>query len=75
MYRFRIKEIMDQRGVSMGELSRKANIPINTVRKLVRNTPGYSPNMETLLKVARYLGVTLDELYEEVEDEQEKPEP
>ncbi len=69
MHRLRVKEVMDEKGVSMGGLSRGANIPINTVRKLVRNTPGYSPNMETLLRVARFLGVTLDNLYEEIDDE------
>jgi transcriptional regulator with XRE-family HTH domain len=68
-YRLRVKEVMEEKGVSMGALSRGANIPINTVRKLVRNTPGYSPTMETVLRVAKYLGVTLNDLYEEIEDE------
>lgn len=40
---------MEEKGVSMGALSRGANVPINTVRKMVRNVPGYSPTMETLL--------------------------
>ena len=71
MHRLRVKEVMEEHGVSMGALSRGANIPINTVRKLVRNTPGYSPTMETLLRVATYLGVTLNDLYETVENESE----
>jgi len=54
MYRLRVKEVIEEKGVSMGALSRGANIPINTVRKLVRNTPKYSPTMETLLRVATY---------------------
>ena len=66
MHRLRIKEVMEEKSVSMGMLSRGANIPINTVRKLVRNTPNYSPTMDTLLKVASYLGVTLNDLYEEI---------
>jgi transcriptional regulator with XRE-family HTH domain len=67
MSRLRVKEVMEEKGVSMGMLSRGANIPINTVRKLVRNTPGYSPTMNTLLRVAAYLGVTLNDLYTEDE--------
>lgn len=67
MRRFRVKEVMDEKGVTMGGLSRGADIPINTVRKLVRNTPNYSPNMDTMIKVADYLGVKLDDLYTEIE--------
>ncbi len=72
MHKLRVKEVMEEKGVSMGGLSRGANIPINTVRKLVRNTPGYSPNMDTLLRVARFLEVTLNDLYEEVENDKEE---
>jgi DNA-binding Xre family transcriptional regulator len=64
MTKLRVKEVMQEKDVSMGMLSRGANVPINTVRKLVRNTPGYSPTMDTLLRVASYLGVTLNDLYE-----------
>ncbi len=67
MYKLRVKEVMGEKSVSMGALSRGANVPINTVRKLVRNTPNYSPTMDTLLRVATYLGVTLNDLYEEVD--------
>lgn len=70
MHRLRVKEVMKEKGVSMGQLSRGANVPINTVRKLVRNTPNYSPTMETLLRVADYLGVTLNDLY--TNDDNEK---
>ncbi len=68
MYRLRVKAVLKEKGVSMGLLSRGANLHMNTVRLLVRNGD-YDPSMSTLLKVAAYLGVTLDELYEEVEEE------
>ena len=72
MHRLRVKEVMEEKGVSMGALSRGANVPINTVRKMVRNIPGYSPTMETLLSVADFLGVTLNDLY--TTDEKKDPE-
>lgn len=70
MYRLRVKQVMEEKGVSMGKLSRGADIPINTVRKLVRNTPNYSPTMDTLLRVADYLEVTLNDLYEHIADDE-----
>lgn len=65
MKRFRVKELMDEQGVSMNALSRGANITINTVRKLVRNDPTYEPYAETLMRVSKFLGVKIDDLYSE----------
>lgn len=67
MYRLRVKELLKEKGMSMGLLSRKANLHMNTVRLLVRNGD-YDPNMSTLLKVAECLGVTLNDLYEKIDD-------
>jgi DNA-binding XRE family transcriptional regulator len=62
MYRLRVKELLKEKGMSMGMLSRGANLHMNTVRLLVRDE-NYDPNMSTLLKVAKFLGVTLNDLY------------
>jgi DNA-binding XRE family transcriptional regulator len=70
MYRLRVKELLKEKGVSMGMLSRGANLHMNTVRLLVRDE-NYDPNMSTLLKVAKFLGVTLNDLY--YDDETSKP--
>lgn len=61
-YRLRLKEILREKGISQGKLSRGADITPNTIRRLV-NDPGYSPNVYTLRKIADYLGVTLDDLF------------
>lgn len=61
-FRLRIGEILKEKGVTMGKLSRGADIPISTVRRLVKD-PSYNPRSETLAKVARYLGVSMDDLY------------
>jgi len=70
MYRLRVKELLKEKGVSMGMLSRGANLHMNTVRLLVRDE-NYDPNMSTLLKVAKFLGVTLNDLY--YDDETSEP--
>lgn len=67
-YRLRVNEVMAEKGVSMGMLMRGTGLPRETVRKLVRAPIDYSPNMDTLIKVAQFLGVTLNDLYEVTED-------
>ncbi|HEU5377353.1 MAG TPA: helix-turn-helix transcriptional regulator [Ktedonobacteraceae bacterium] len=62
MYRLRLKEILKEKNVSQGQLSRGADIAINTIRNMV-NKPSYVPNANTLKKIASYLGVTMDDLY------------
>ena len=72
-YRLRVKEILRERDMSMGKLSRGADVPLNTVRRMV-NDPTYNPTAATLRKVADYLGLTMDELYKKVADDKESPE-
>jgi transcriptional regulator with XRE-family HTH domain len=61
-YRLRVKEVLKEKGISIGKLSRGADIPIGMVRRMV-NDPNYNPTGETLAKAARYLGVSMDDLY------------
>lgn len=61
-YRLRVKEVLQEKGISQGLLSRGANIPIGMVRRMVRD-PSYNPSGETLAKAARFLGVWVDDLY------------
>lgn len=66
MYRLRVKEILKEKNISMGKLSRGADLPMSTVVRLC-NDEHYNPTILTLRKVADYLEVTTDELY--VKDE------
>ena len=68
MRRLRIKELLEEKGVSQGKFSRGADIPPNTVRRMM-NDPTYNPTAETLMRAARYLGVRLDDLYTEEDGE------
>jgi transcriptional regulator with XRE-family HTH domain len=62
MLRLRVKELLEERNISQGKLSRGADIPSSTVRRLIHDKD-YQPNLGTLDKVAKYLGVTIDSLY------------
>ncbi len=63
-YRLRLKEVLQEKHVSQGQLSRGADVALNTVRKMA-NEPNYTPNANTLRKIADYLGVSMDYLYYE----------
>ncbi len=69
MRRLRIKELLKEKGVSQGMLSRGADIPPQTIQRMIKD-PTYNAESHTLIKAADFLGVTLDELYEKVEDEE-----
>jgi transcriptional regulator with XRE-family HTH domain len=62
MFRLRVKEILEERKIPVGRMSREANVPITMARKMVKD-PNYIPSIPTLDKVAKYLGVSIEELY------------
>jgi DNA-binding Xre family transcriptional regulator len=61
-FRLRVDEILKEKKITTGKLSRGADIPISTVRRMVKE-PTYQPRLDTLAKAARYLGVSVDDLY------------
>jgi transcriptional regulator with XRE-family HTH domain len=63
MVKLKIRQICKERGISMGKLSRGADIDYTTVTRLFQDK-NYSPTLETLNKVAVYLSLTIDELIE-----------
>ncbi|MEO7020160.1 MAG: helix-turn-helix transcriptional regulator [Ktedonobacteraceae bacterium] len=67
MYRLRVKEIIDERKISMGKLSRGADVPLSMVSRIC-NDKNYNPTMATIRKIADYLGLTMDELYTKDQD-------
>lgn len=69
-FRLRLKEVLKEKGITMGKLSRGADIPISTVRRMV-NDPNYNPSSATLAKAARYLETSMDDLW--YDDETENP--
>jgi transcriptional regulator with XRE-family HTH domain len=63
-----VKEIAEQRGMSMGKLERLADLSHPTVRDIFRN-PYKEVTSTTLAKLATALGVPVSDLFEEVADD------
>ena len=64
----RIKEILDEKGISQTWLAHKLNKSFNTVNSYVCNRS--QPTLETLLTIAKILNVDVRLLIENNEDEQ-----
>jgi transcriptional regulator with XRE-family HTH domain len=69
MAKLRVKEIAQQKGISMGKLSRSSDVDMNTLGR-VYHDPDYSPTLFTLEKLARALGVKIADLIDESGDEE-----
>jgi DNA-binding Xre family transcriptional regulator len=69
MAKLRVKEVAQEKGISMGKLSRAADVDMNTLRRVYDDTR-YSPTLATLEKLARALGVKIADLIEEYDAQQ-----
>lgn len=67
MVRIRLKEVLQERNISMSKLSRMSDISFSTVSRII-NDKSYSPTINTLERIAKALNVPLSELYEEIPD-------
>jgi len=67
MVRLRVKEIAVKKGMSMGKLSRVADVSYKTVKRIY-DDPQYSPTLFTLGRLAKALGVPTTDLIEDVPD-------
>lgn len=68
MLRLRVKEVAQEKGYSMNSLSRATDISFNTIKRLWKN-PHTGVTVETLAKIARVLGVSINELTEDVPED------
>lgn len=64
MYRLKVREIAESKGVSMSKLQRDADIAFRTV-KLIYRDPHRDINLSTLDKLAQALGVKICDLIDE----------
>jgi transcriptional regulator with XRE-family HTH domain len=69
MRRLKVKELAEQRGITQSKLMRMADLNMKTVQGLYREPYRLNVAYLTLEKIAKALGVNIDELFEEVEDE------
>lgn len=71
MKKLQLKKVMDEKGISQGKLSRQADVPIETIRKMIRD-PYYNATINTLMRIVEVLGVGIDDLY--IEEDAPNPE-
>jgi len=62
--KLRVKELAEERGYNMSRLQRQADVAFNTIKRIWRD-PHASVNTDTLEKIARVLGVTVKDLFED----------
>jgi DNA-binding Xre family transcriptional regulator len=65
--RVRIKEVAEEKGMSMTKLSHRSEVAYNTIRKLFRD-PYAEVTVTTLRRLADALGVSVKDLLEDVPD-------
>lgn len=68
MIRLKIREIAQEKGVSMRKLSIEGHMAYKTVKAFWRD-PYHEVTTTTLEKVAKFLGISVFDLLEEVPDE------
>jgi len=66
MVRLRIREIAEQKNISMSKLSRTADVNYKTIQTIWRD-PYHGINTKTLERIAKALGVATNELLEDHE--------
>jgi len=69
MIRLILKELLKEKHISMGKLSRMSDISQMTINRMCNNPTTYSPTLETLQRIAKALNVPVSSLYEEIPDE------
>lgn len=68
MRRLKVKELAEQKGMTQSKLMRVADLNMKTIQGLYREPYRLNIAYLTLEKVAKALGVRIEELFEEVED-------
>jgi len=72
MLKIKVREIAESKNINQAQLSRIADVPINTIRRIWRD-PYYEVRLSTLNKIAIALGVPATALFEDTENPNKKP--
>ena len=68
MLRYRLKEVLEEKTISMTRLSRLADVNYKTIRNMVRD-PYRDVAYSTLHKLSKALNVPISDLVEEIPDD------
>jgi transcriptional regulator with XRE-family HTH domain len=68
MRRLRVKEVAQAKGFTMARLQRVADINLKTIQAIWHN-PQHDASLKTLDKLAKALGVPINELIEDVPED------
>ncbi len=68
MIRLRVRELAEERGISLSKLSRISDVSYKTVQAMWRD-PYHGFNTKTLERIAKALHVEMAQLFEEVQDD------
>lgn len=60
----KIKYVLDKKGISIKKLSKGINSPYAFTYTLVNRADLYTTQLGTMAKVAKFLGVRIEELYD-----------
>jgi DNA-binding Xre family transcriptional regulator len=69
MIRLKLKEVLRDKKISQSKLSRLADVSLNTIQALYHD-PFHDCLLSTLDRLAKALGVTINDLYEALPDEE-----
>ncbi len=67
MVRLRVKEVLQEKGMSRGKLSRLSDVALMTVSRMCNQPTTYSPTLDTLDRIAKVLQVPISDLYEQID--------
>ena len=67
MIRLRLKEVLEENGITQAKLSRLTDVSMNTIQTIVHN-PYHDVALSTLERIAKGLKVEVSELYEVLPD-------
>ena len=68
MRRLRVKEVAQAKGITMARLQRAADINLKTIQAIWHD-PRHNASLNTLDKIAKVLGVPVNELIEDVPED------
>ena len=67
MIKLKVKQIIEEKQVSMSKLSRMSDVSFSTISRICNDTR-YSPTLNTLERIAIALGLSVSDLYEETQE-------